>query len=112
MPKLLIIRVLLSSAILIALFVQVQVEEVFKYVIELQLEIFFLAICLNFFGNCFCVLRWIGLQKNKITGGAYLQFFQVYFEGITANTVLPGGILGGDLIRTVRISKYLSVKKE
>ncbi|GAB2180496.1 lysylphosphatidylglycerol synthase transmembrane domain-containing protein [Denitratisoma sp. agr-D3] len=45
------------------------------------------------------IARWLGLQVDT-TGGLL-----AYWRGITANTVLPGGHLGGDALRTLHLQQ-------
>lgn len=64
------------------------------------LACFFLVI-----SNLFSVARW---QQITSKMGLLIQFKQalyLYAQGITANTVLPGGIVGGDVWRTLGLVK-------
>jgi len=45
------------------------------------------------------IARWLGL-KHTLSGG-----LMAYWRGITANTVLPGGNLGGDALRTLHLQQ-------
>lgn len=55
--------------------------------------------------NLACSLRW---RKIVVQMGQPLEkgpALQLYFQGITANTVLPGGIIGGDIWRVLGLAK-------
>ena len=55
--------------------------------------------------NLACGLRWrkIVVQMGQPLGKG--RALQLYFQGITANTVLPGGIIGGDIWRVLGLTK-------
>lgn len=60
--------------------------------------------------NLFSVARW---QKITTQMGLVIQFRQalnLYAQGITANTVLPGGIVGGDVWRTLGLVKIAQLQ--
>lgn len=55
--------------------------------------------------NLACGLRWrkIVVQMGQPLGKG--RALQLYFQGIMANTVLPGGIIGGDIWRVLGLTK-------
>lgn len=55
--------------------------------------------------NLACGLRWrkIVVQMGQPLGKG--RALHLYFQGITANTVLPGGIIGGDIWRVLGLTK-------
>lgn len=60
--------------------------------------------------NLFSVARW---QKITTQMGLAIRFKQalyLYAQGITANTVLPGGIVGGDVWRTLGLVKIAQLQ--
>lgn len=66
-----------------------------------------LSVVFAILANVVCAYRWRGIAhqfaERKILSpqGA----IALYFQGVAANTVLPGGIIGGDIWRTVGLSK-------
>ncbi|NBS46040.1 MAG: UPF0104 family protein [Betaproteobacteria bacterium] len=60
-----------------------------------------LACCSNFA----CGLRWRKIVSQLGWPLEKRQAFRLYFEGIAANTILPGGIIGGDIWRVLGLSK-------
>ena len=64
-----------------------------------------LGLVLACLANLVCSLRWrvIVVQMGQpLEKGPALK---LYFQGITANTVLPGGIIGGDIWRVLGLTK-------
>ncbi len=66
-----------------------------------------LAVMLAIVANMACAYRWRGIahqlsDRKILSPGAAIE---LYFQGVAANTVLPGGIIGGDIWRTVGLSK-------
>jgi uncharacterized membrane protein YbhN (UPF0104 family) len=64
-----------------------------------------LGLMLACFANLACGLRWrkIVLQLGQpLAKGRALE---LYFQGVTANTVLPGGIIGGDIWRVLGLAR-------
>jgi uncharacterized membrane protein YbhN (UPF0104 family) len=64
-----------------------------------------LGLVLACLANLACSLRW---RKIVVQLGQPLEkssALQLYFQGITANTVLPGGIIGGDIWRVLGLVK-------
>ncbi len=66
-----------------------------------------LAVVLAIVANLACAYRWRGIahqlsDRKILSPGAAIE---LYFQGVAANTVLPGGIIGGDIWRTVGLSK-------
>jgi len=64
-----------------------------------------LGLVLACLANLACSLRW---RKIVVQLGQPLEkssALQLYFQGITANTVLPGGIIGGDIWRVLGLAK-------
>ncbi len=66
-----------------------------------------LSLVLAILANVACAYRWRGithaLSEQKILSPQ--SAIELYFQGVAANTVLPGGIIGGDIWRTVGLSK-------
>lgn len=64
-----------------------------------------LGLVLACLANLACSLRW---RKIVVQLGQPLEkssALQLYFQGIAANTVLPGGIIGGDIWRVLGLAK-------
>ena len=66
-----------------------------------------LAVVLAILANLVCAYRWRGIahqfsEQKVLSPRAAIE---LYFQGVAANTVLPGGIIGGDIWRTVGLSK-------
>ena len=53
--------------------------------------------------NLVCALRWHKIIQIYGLSLSVLAALKVYFQGVAANTVLPGGIVGGDIWRTLHL---------
>jgi len=55
--------------------------------------------------NLTCALRWKAIVVELGQPLTSSSAIVLYFQGVTANTVLPGGIIGGDVWRTLGLSR-------
>ncbi len=92
----------------LVLFFQIQ----FSYVVEIlsnsTISFLILALALSTLGNMFCATRWKKIFYIFSSDNLKIPFIKLYFESISASTVLPGGVLSADIFRTVRGSFYIS----
>jgi glycosyltransferase 2 family protein len=96
-----VVRPLLGLLLIIFLVRQLDQAKLWALVDKISWNWFLLACLALIISNLFSVARW---QKITEQMGLPIQFKQalyLYAQGITANTVLPGGIVGGDVLRTL-----------
>ena len=66
-----------------------------------------LSVIFAILANLACAYRWRGIAhqfaERKVLSPR--SAIELYFQGVAANTVLPGGIIGGDIWRTIGLSK-------
>jgi uncharacterized membrane protein YbhN (UPF0104 family) len=73
--------------------------------LQADLEWFGLALVLVIAANLICVYRWQVVCDQLGIRASYLYLLSAYAQGISANSVLPGGIVGGDAWRSLAIAK-------
>jgi uncharacterized membrane protein YbhN (UPF0104 family) len=92
-------------ALVLALLAQLQPAELLATLKSTDWQWALLALVLACLANLACSLRW---RKIVVQMGQPLKkgpALRLYFQGITANTVLPGGIIGGDIWRVLGLAK-------
>ena len=104
------IQVTISVLLLIGFFIFIDSNEVFSVISHSDKWSFFLACICSFCGNIACAFRWTKLlscdSKKK-----FWKTIKAYFESISFTTIVPVGMLGGDLYRSVRLSSRNSSGK-
>jgi uncharacterized membrane protein YbhN (UPF0104 family) len=73
--------------------------------LQADLPLFGLALALAIAANLICVLRWRSVCERLGIPASYPYLLSAYAQGISANSVLPGGIVGGDAWRSLAIAK-------
>lgn len=99
------IKPALGLALVFTVLVQMQAATLIQTLKSTDWRWLIVGLALYSFSNLVCSLRWrrIVLQLGwPLEKG---QAFRLYFQGIAANTVLPGGIIGGDIWRVLGLSK-------
>ena len=100
-----VLRSLFGVLLILFLLRQLDTAKLYTVFSKLSWAWFALACISLIVSNLFSVMRW---QKITTQMGLSIQFKQalyLYAQGITANTVLPGGIVGGDVWRTLGLVK-------
>ncbi|MRD55547.1 hypothetical protein GH816_03195 [Betaproteobacteria bacterium LSUCC0115] len=69
---------------------------------------FALGCLLALMANLICVTRWQRIAQGLHLPLQWPQALSLYAQAITANSVLPGGIVGGDLWRVIGLSRLAS----
>ena len=102
-PKFL--RLVFGAGLLFFLFAQLDTDLLVQILLSMNVFTFIAAVIFCGVANFLCALRWESLSKAVGLNALKKFFVSVYFESIAANCVLPGGILGGDIWRTVRLAR-------
>jgi uncharacterized membrane protein YbhN (UPF0104 family) len=55
--------------------------------------------------NVFSALRWAAIARALGLNARSSELLVFYFRGVTTNSILPGALLGGDLLRAVQLSR-------
>jgi uncharacterized membrane protein YbhN (UPF0104 family) len=55
--------------------------------------------------NVFSALRWAAIARALGLNARNGELLVFYFRGVTTNSILPGALLGGDLLRAVQLSR-------
>jgi uncharacterized protein (TIRG00374 family) len=100
-----VLRPLFGVLLILFLLRQLDTAKLYTVFSKLSWSWFALACVSLIVSNLFSVARW---QKITTKMGLIIQFkhaLYLYAQGITANTVLPGGIVGGDVWRTLGLVK-------
>jgi uncharacterized membrane protein YbhN (UPF0104 family) len=91
--------------LVLALLTQLQLAELRRVLDSVLWSWVLLALFLASLANLACAVRWktivVKLGQPLTSSSAIV----LYFQGVTANTVLPGGIIGGDFWRTLGLSR-------
>ena len=105
------IRFFLSILLILSLFFFIDVEETLDILNSIEFKNFLVALLLNTSANILCAIRW-GLLLNLKSNKSSKYTVSAYFEGIAFSTVIPGGLIAGDIYRTIRISSILEKDQE
>ena len=97
------IQVTISVLLLTGFFYLIDTNEMFFVISYSDKWSFFLACILSFCGNAACAFRWTKIL-NCESKMKFWKAIKAYFESISFTTVVPVGMLGGDLYRSVRLS--------
>ena len=97
------IQVAISVLLLTGFFYLIDTNEMFSAISYSDKWSFFLACILSFCGNAACAFRWTKIL-NYESKMKFRKAIKAYFESISFTTVVPVGMLGGDLYRSVRLS--------
>ena len=94
---------MISVLLLTVFFYFIDTNEIISVISYSDKWCFLLACILSFFGNAACAFRWTKILncESKIK---FWKAIKAYFESISFSTVVPVGMLGGDLYRSVRLS--------
>ena len=97
------LQVAISMLLLASFFYLINLDEIILIIATINIWDFFFAGVFSIFGNLACALRWAYLL-NSSSNAEFKKTFNAYFESISFTTVIPVGILGGDIYRSMRIS--------
>ena len=97
------IQVTISVLLLTGFFYLIDTNEIFFVISYSDKWSFLLACILSFCGNVACAFRWTKIL-NCESKMKFWKAIKAYFESISFTTVVPVGMLGGDLYRSVRLS--------
>lgn len=99
------IRPLLGLALLLSVLSQLQIERLQAAWFDVHPGWCAGAFLSALGANVLCALRWQHIVADF--GGSISKpaAIALYFQGVAANTVLPGGIVGGDIWRTLGLAK-------
>ena len=104
------IQVTISVLLLLGFFYLIDTNEIFSVISYSDKLSFFLACIFSFCGNVACAFRWTKIL-NCDSKMKFWKAIKAYFESISFSTVVPTGMLGGDLYRSVRLSAQNSSGK-
>lgn len=105
------VKTSLGLGLLTLLLYHLQLSEILAKIKSADWVWAILGLLLATIANLACSLRWrkiviqLGQPMGKMTA------IKLYFQGITANSILPGGIIGGDIWRVLSLSKLGMSKK-
>ncbi len=99
------LKPLLGAALLVGLVSLTDLQTLLGHFQKADIGLFALAFFLAVSANLLCVKRWQILAGRLGISASYPTLLVAYVQGITANSVLPGGILGGDAWRSLTLSK-------
>ncbi len=98
-------RPLLGLALVAGLLTLVDPHTLLATFKQTDLELFGAALLLAIVANLICVYRWQVIARELGIQALYVFLLSAYAQGISTNSVLPGGIVGGDAWRSLAISK-------
>jgi hypothetical protein len=96
---------LLGALLLIALFHSVGWSDVAASLLQTQAGWLGAALFFALLANLVCVLRWKFISDRLGLVAPYTRLGSLYFQGIFANSILPGGIVGGDVWRSMGLAQ-------
>jgi uncharacterized membrane protein YbhN (UPF0104 family) len=95
----------LGVLLLVALFHSVGWSEVAASLMQTQAGWMVAALLLALLANLVCVLRWRAIAGRMGLDAPVLKMASLYFQGVFANSILPGGIVGGDVWRSMGLAQ-------
>jgi glycosyltransferase 2 family protein len=99
------LRPLLGLALLAGLLSLTDPQALLATFKQTDLKLFLAALVLAIVANLICVYRWQVIARELGIQAPYGFLLSAYAQGISANSVLPGGIVGGDAWRSLAIAK-------
>jgi uncharacterized membrane protein YbhN (UPF0104 family) len=99
------VRPLLGLALLAGLLSLTDPQALLTTFQQADLKLFVAALVLAIVANLICVYRWQVVARELGIQAPYGFLLSAYAQGISANSVLPGGIVGGDAWRSLAIAK-------
>ncbi len=102
------LRPLLGLALLAGLLSLTEPQALLTTFQQTDLKLFVAALVLAIVANLICVYRWQVIAGELGIQAPYGFLLSAYAQGISANSVLPGGIVGGDAWRSLAIAKKAS----
>jgi hypothetical protein len=93
----------LGISLLILIIRQLDVSEAWGLLNRLEWVWFILGLLSVTLANFVSAYRWSLIAKSLGIGVGFAEAIKFYAQGILANTVLPGGIVGGDVWRTLAL---------
>ncbi len=99
------LRPLLGLALLAGLISLTDPQALLANFKQTDLKLFVAALVLAIVANLICVYRWQVIARELEIHAPYSFLLSAYAQGISANSVLPGGIVGGDAWRSLAIAK-------
>jgi glycosyltransferase 2 family protein len=99
------LRPLLGLALLAGLIGLTEPQTLLSTFQRINLKLFGMALALAIVANFICVYRWQVVAQKLGIQASYRFLLTAYAQGISANSVLPGGIVGGDAWRSLVIAK-------
>lgn len=87
----------------------VDAEEVLRSIVHASPGWFLAALVFAIITNLICAHRWRAIAGLLQANMTYAKAITLYGQALAANSVLPGGILGGDLWRALRLSQSAPV---
>ena len=102
------LRPLLGLALLAGLLSLTDPQALLATFKQTDLTLFGAALVLAIGANLICVYRWQVIARKLGIQAPYSFLLSAYAQGISANSVLPGGIVGGDAWRSLAIAKKVS----
>jgi len=99
------VRPLLGLALLAGLVSLTDLEALLATFRQTDLKLFGIALVLAIIANLICVYRWQLIARGLGIQAPYGFLLSAYAQGVSANSVLPGGIVGGDAWRSLAIAK-------
>jgi len=94
-----IVRVALGAALVLGLVFGLDTEALWAVVVQAQVCWFLAALGLAVLANLVCAWRWKQIAADLGIHAGFGLWARRYFQGISVNSVLPGGIIGGDVWR-------------
>ncbi len=105
------IKPILGVGLLVFLIAQLDVTRIKQIFMSLQWNWFGLALLSSLLSNLLSALRWREITVRLGVSLSSRQALIAYFQGVAANTILPGGVLGGDLWRSIALVRAGAGKK-
>jgi uncharacterized membrane protein YbhN (UPF0104 family) len=99
------LRPLLGLALLAGLISLTDPQALLTTFKQTDLKLFGIALGLAIIANLICVYRWQVIASELGIQAPYGFLLSAYAQGVSANSVLPGGIIGGDAWRSLAIAK-------
>jgi uncharacterized membrane protein YbhN (UPF0104 family) len=97
------LKPLLGLALLVGMVLVVNPEDLARQTENAQWGWFAAGLVAAVLANVLCAFRWQQIARAMKLEGAYgarlWRWFSLYLQGVSVNSVLPGGIIGGDVWR-------------
>lgn len=99
------LRVVAGAALLVLVVWYVDPRTIARSLAGVNPWLFACAVAVSILSNVFSALRWSAIVRRLALQASLLQALVMYARAVTANMMLPGSVVSGDVLRSYQLSR-------